>query len=88
NLPPHTEAFYGVPINARFLNRIYKQQPSLQTAILVYVEPSTPDQRFAAIRSAQDHLDIPSEEIRAVTRALSLQTQQAVTLELDHHPFR
>lgn len=88
NLPQHVSLFLGTPLDATFLNRIYRQQPNLQTQIWVLEESDTALQPILIASSPKLPEPVPVPEILGTLQNLETPNELPVTVEVNKAQYR
>jgi signal transduction histidine kinase len=83
------QVFQGVLLDSAFINRIYRQQPNLQTELWILPEPITPDSATWFGQSVKSPYNIPQNSVlRAIQLSDRAFNNQPITLTVDKTPYR
>ncbi len=88
NQPANTSLFLGAPLDATFLNRIYRQQPNLQTQIWVLETSDTAPQPLLIASSPKLAYYVPAPEILATLQNLDIPNELPATVEVNKTQYR
>ncbi|MCE3234344.1 MAG: chemotaxis protein CheY [Vampirovibrio sp.] len=83
-----TEIFHGIPVNNVFLNRIYRQQPDLETEIWILRVSDTLPQPILTAASPKGHYPVPTAQVLTALQQINQQTNLPLTVKVNATQYR